>query len=144
MSEMRKRWQRAPKPARIAGMIVFGLIAAVFFGFFFGFFIKLLWNILMPQLFGFKEITYWQGVGIAVLSRLIFGSIGGGHEHGSRPSKRSRDRWRCEDDDPDFKGEWKTWKHYDEWWDKEGKKAFHDFSERKQTGAANDSGGSAE
>lgn len=32
----------------------------------------LLWNALMPALFGFKLISWWQAFGLALLARLLF------------------------------------------------------------------------
>jgi hypothetical protein len=34
----------------------------------------LLWNWLMPDLFGLVEINFWQGLGITVLSGIFFKS----------------------------------------------------------------------
>lgn len=50
----------------------------------FGFFTMHLWNWLMPVLFRLPEITFWQTVGLMVLSRLVIGGFGGhgrGHGH---------------------------------------------------------------
>lgn len=39
--------------------------------------IMLLWNGLLPELFGFKVITFWQAMGLCVLIHLLFpGSSG--------------------------------------------------------------------
>lgn len=35
--------------------------------------IMLLWNWLMPELFGLAEITFWQALGVLLLSKLLFG-----------------------------------------------------------------------
>ena len=35
-----------------------------------------LWNWLMPALFGFRLISYWQAVGILILSKILFGASG--------------------------------------------------------------------
>jgi len=35
-----------------------------------------LWNALMPGLFGLKTIGYWQGVGLVILARVLFGFSG--------------------------------------------------------------------
>lgn len=45
--------------------------------------VMLLWNWLMPALFHLGEITYWQSLGLLVLSKILFGS----HGHG-RPIHR--------------------------------------------------------
>ncbi|MCD7915884.1 MAG: hypothetical protein LUG96_11930 [Tannerellaceae bacterium] len=39
----------------------------------------LLWNALVPVIFGGIEITYWQAVGLLILSRLLLGGFGGFH-----------------------------------------------------------------
>ena len=35
-----------------------------------------LWNWLLPALFGWREITFWQALGILVLCRILFGGLG--------------------------------------------------------------------
>ncbi|MDR3142357.1 MAG: hypothetical protein LBU37_11635 [Tannerellaceae bacterium] len=45
----------------------------------FGAVIMLLWNWLMPALFGLTAISYWQAAGLFVLTRLLIGNIGPGH-----------------------------------------------------------------
>ena len=37
------------------------------------FVIKLLWNWLMPSLFGFVTIGYWTAMGLYLMSRILFG-----------------------------------------------------------------------
>ena len=39
--------------------------------------VMLLWNALMPALFGLPTIGYWQAVGLLILSKLLFGGFGG-------------------------------------------------------------------
>jgi hypothetical protein len=41
--------------------------------------VMLLWNWLMPALFGLGVISFWQALGILVLSRILFGGFGGRH-----------------------------------------------------------------
>jgi len=55
--------------------------------------VKLLWNWLLPPLFGWSQITYWQGLGILALSRILFGGFG---FHGPRSNIRHR-MWRHKD-----------------------------------------------
>lgn len=40
-----------------------------------GWILMLLWNWLMPDLFGIAEINYWQALGLLLLSKIIFGGI---------------------------------------------------------------------
>ena len=35
----------------------------------------LLWNALLPAIFNFSAITFWQALGLLVLARLLFGSM---------------------------------------------------------------------
>jgi hypothetical protein len=50
--------------------------------------VKLLWNWLTPELFGWREITFWQGLGLLVLCRMLFG--GWGMHSSGRPGWRRR------------------------------------------------------
>lgn len=34
--------------------------------------LMLLWNWLMPEIFGLTEITFWQAVGLNILSSILF------------------------------------------------------------------------
>lgn len=56
----KKRWYLFI-PLGIAGLVAFG------------FAIMYLWNWLMPAIFHLPEITFWQTIGLMVLSRLILG-----------------------------------------------------------------------
>lgn len=49
----------------------------------------LLWNWLMPELFGLKTVDYWQALGLLALSFLLFHRLGGG---GSGEAKTERRR----------------------------------------------------
>lgn len=59
----------------IAKAIVFGIIAAAAFTL--G--LMLLWNWLMPLIFGLSIITFWQALGLLALAKILFG--GGHHPH---------------------------------------------------------------
>jgi hypothetical protein len=48
-----------------------------------GLVVQLLWNALMPDIFGLPMLGYWKALGLLILSRLLFGGLGGGrHRHG--------------------------------------------------------------
>jgi membrane protein required for beta-lactamase induction len=49
-----------------------GLIAIVIV--ILGYPLMLLWNWLMPIIFGLPEITFWQAIGLNVLSTILFKS----------------------------------------------------------------------
>lgn len=56
--------------------------------------IMVLWNSLMPAIFGLTAISYWQALGLLVLARLLFGNFGGyrRHWHGNGRN-HIRERW---------------------------------------------------
>ncbi len=43
--------------------------------------VQLLWNWLMPEIFGLKPVTYLQALGLLVLTRLLFGRVGQRRDH---------------------------------------------------------------
>jgi hypothetical protein len=49
----------------------------------FGAAVMLLWNALLPQIFGIAAIHFWQALGLLVLCRMLFGSFGGGRPFGA-------------------------------------------------------------
>ncbi len=60
----------------------------------FGFIVKGLWNVLMPPIFGWHTISFWQAIGLLLLSKILFGGF---HHHGgggrSRWRQRMKERW---------------------------------------------------
>jgi len=111
---------------RIAGLVVLGVIAAAAFALVFGYFVMLLWNWLMPAIFGLKTIGYWQAFGIVILAKLIFGAVGGRGGHGEERRKYRPDR-----KDSRLKG-LEGWRHWREFWEQEGRQAFERFLERRR------------
>ena len=87
--------RRIAKGIAIAIAAVIGITIFIFLG---GTIVQLLWNWLLPGLFGFPELSYWQALGMLALSRILFGSIGGrgggGRWTGSRMSREERARFR--------------------------------------------------
>jgi hypothetical protein len=58
-----------------------------------------LWNWLLPPLFGWREITFWQALGLLALCRILFGRLGG---HGSgRPNFPRRMDEHCDNRTPE-------------------------------------------
>jgi|HubBroStandDraft_1064217.scaffolds.fasta_scaffold2112602_1 hypothetical protein len=41
----------------------------------FGFIVMSLWNVVVPAVFGGKIITFWQALGLLVLSRILVGGF---------------------------------------------------------------------
>jgi hypothetical protein len=52
-----------------------------------------LWNWLLPSLFGWREITFWQAVGMLALCRILVGGFGGRHFGHSNFRRHMADRW---------------------------------------------------
>ena len=58
-------------------LVVLFVILGVGLLFLFGCVVMLLWNWLIPEIFGLKTLTYWQAWGLLALSCILFGRIGG-------------------------------------------------------------------
>ncbi|HPX27504.1 MAG TPA: hypothetical protein PLG87_11920 [Treponemataceae bacterium] len=83
----------------IIGMVIGGLALAVLFAFLFGWVVMLLWNWLMPDIFGLPHISYWQGWGLVLLSHILI--KGGWGSSGSSDKKKKK-----EDEDEDSDNPW--------------------------------------
>src|SRR4249920_2064565 len=78
---MSARWKRVIvlAPLAIVGMALFVLIG--------GEVVKQLWNWLLPPLFGWRALTFWQALGMLALCRILFGGLGL-HSSGGRNARR--------------------------------------------------------
>lgn len=52
--------------------------------------VQALWNWLLPALFGWPQITFWQALGLLALCRILFGGLG---SHAGGPRSNVRRRW---------------------------------------------------
>ncbi len=79
---------RGNRVARALKVLVFGLVAVTLFSAV----VMMLWNWLMPAVFGLRAITFWQALGLLAISRILFGRFGGpgGRMHWRR---RMAERW---------------------------------------------------
>ena len=59
----------------------------------FGFMVMSLWNWLAPALFGARTITFWQALGILILSKILFGGFRGRPGYGGHWRRRMGERW---------------------------------------------------
>ena len=64
---MRRKWIMAP--LALLAMIAFTIIG--------GELVMHLWNWLLPGLFGWRQLSFWQALGLLALCRILFGNIGG-------------------------------------------------------------------
>jgi hypothetical protein len=83
---MRRKWIFLP-PLAIGGLLLFiGIGGEV---------VQQLWNWLLPPIFGWREITFWQALGMLALCRILFGGFGGrGFRRASHMTPEERDRIR--------------------------------------------------
>ncbi len=71
--------------------------------------VMLLWNALIPEIFGLMEITFWQAIGLLALSKILFGGNGFGRGRRHKRSFRMRDKFRnmSEEEKEEFKEKWR-------------------------------------
>jgi hypothetical protein len=82
----------------IVPLAVLGISLFIFIG---GEIVMRLWNWLLPTLFGWRQINFWQAFGILALCRILFGGFG---RHGSGRSRfRGRMQERCGNMTPEEK-----------------------------------------
>jgi hypothetical protein len=82
---MKARWIKR-------GLIV-GMIAVVAAGVF-GLLVMGLWNWLAPEVFGLHAITFWQALGILILSKILFGGFRGRPGFSGHWKHRLSERWQ--------------------------------------------------
>jgi hypothetical protein len=84
---MRRRW------IFWAPLVILAVLLFVALG---GEIVRQLWNWLLPPLFGWRQITFWQALGMLALCRILFGGLGrhGGYRYSSRRTPEERERFR--------------------------------------------------
>jgi hypothetical protein len=94
---MKKNWMVWAPLAILAVVVLVPLFIALG-----GTVVMLLWNWLLPPLFGWSQLTFWQALGILALSRILFGGFG---FHGTSGSGFRRHKWGHKDKDSGLR-EW--------------------------------------
>jgi uncharacterized membrane protein len=69
----------------IAPLAILGVLVFIAIG---GEIVLQLWNWLLPPLFGWRQITFWQAIGLLALCRILVGGFG--LHGGSRSNVRRR------------------------------------------------------
>jgi Ca2+/H+ antiporter, TMEM165/GDT1 family len=78
------------KPYLIPVFVILGIGAVALFGWLFGTVVMLLWNATLVPATGAAVITFWQALGLLVLSRILVGGFGGG---GKGRGQHMRNKW---------------------------------------------------
>ena len=124
--------EKVKKIVKVIFIVIFGAIIISLLALLFGYVVMLLWNWLMPTIFGLGVINFWQAVGIMILAKLLFGGFGGGGGKSGRRKKnlekrlKHRLRERCSENGI------KEWRLYDQYCEQDGKAAYEAFIERKK------------
>lgn len=91
------------KALKITGMVVGGLVLFAGIAVLIPWVLSLLWNWLMPLIFGLPEITILQAAGIFILSKILFTpGMGGGKSHSHKKRHNKDSAWKSE-----FKSKWR-------------------------------------
>ena len=85
---MKKKWFWIA-PLAIVGMVLFAWIG--------GEVVMRLWNWLLPPLFGWRTLGFWQALGLLALCRILFGGLG----HRGPRGPRGRRFGRCREMNPE-------------------------------------------
>lgn len=57
--------------------------------------VMVLWNAILPEVVHAGRLSYWQGVGLLVLCRVLFGSFGTGRGGADwRTPRRGHEKWQ--------------------------------------------------
>jgi len=83
------------------GILGLGFVVAATFG------VQALWNWLIPDLFNGPELSYWQTVGLFVLSKILLTGVAPGSKHhdNTRWKRKYQDRCREKyDQSPEMAG----------------------------------------
>ena len=81
--------ERARRLVKWLPLILLGFAVFIALG---GAVVRALWNWLLPPLFGWPVIDFWQALGLLVLCRILFGGMGL-QGPGGRARRRMGERW---------------------------------------------------
>lgn len=94
-----------PSPSRVLFFVIMGATML----FLLGAAVMFLWNAILPEALGAKPLSYWQALGLLVLSRLLFGSFRFGSRYQSSASSPWREKWKSmsEEDRARYREAWR-------------------------------------
>jgi Ca2+/H+ antiporter, TMEM165/GDT1 family len=70
--------------------MLLGVIAVLVFGFV----VMKLWNGILPDVLHVSPISFWQALGILVLSKILFGGFRGGGGYKQRWKMKMEEKWQ--------------------------------------------------
>lgn len=94
---------------KIAGFILIGAAAILLFSFV----VMSLWNNVLATVVAVKTITFWQALGILILSKILFGGFRGGggwRGRGGQWNWQMKEKWQTmtPEERERFKQEWRN------------------------------------
>lgn len=95
MDKKRKKWFFFVAPPAFLLFIALG-----------GALVMQLWNWLLPELFGWRTVTFWQALGLLALCRILFGGFG---SHGVHSRARRREHGHREELTPEERDTFRRW-----------------------------------
>jgi Ca2+/H+ antiporter, TMEM165/GDT1 family len=100
--------RRGFRPQKLLMIIPIGLAALTLFGFI----VMGLWNAILPAVLHVGAISFWQALGILLLSKILFGGFHGGFKGGRRHQwkERMNEKWTnmSAEEKEKFQQEWKN------------------------------------
>jgi hypothetical protein len=75
----------------LAPLAILGFLFFIAIG---GLVVQLLWNWILPPLFGWPSVTYWQALGLLALCRILFGGFSRHSIYGRHRGSRFRRKFR--------------------------------------------------
>jgi hypothetical protein len=88
-------WNRTSGSPKWSPGTPVGILAICLFIFIGGRVVEQLWNWLLPSLFGWRQVTFWQERATPALCRILFDGLGGHGGHRSRFRRRMQERWEA-------------------------------------------------
>ena len=81
---------------RIVMMVIGGVALGVLVAFLLGWVVMLLWNWLMPPIFGLPTIGFWKAWGLVILAHILFkaGRHGPDHDGHFHPHPHWKDKFK--------------------------------------------------
>ncbi len=102
----KRRWPRKVLFGLLAGLLGTAVLGAV---------VMLLWNAVMPEVFGLAVITFWQAVGLLLLSHILLRGWGPWHRRWGWRNEHWRRRMEerlaamTPEEREKFKAQWQHW-----------------------------------